>query len=363
MTIYFVITFFVLICAYFAQNNLIKTHVLNSEKIEFRNSNSTVFFLFLIIFILTFISGFRYYVGADFYAYDKMFYRNNDIYFKPDYFDLKSEPAFILLCRICGAIYNNSLSMFIVTSVITIVPFMISTYKENKDFVFVTAMYIFSGCWHGSFNGIRQYLAVTIIYLGRHYIIKRKFLKYLLVCFIAFLFHRSAMFAILFYFAYSEKFSVKRLSFIVLITIILSLNYETIFEFIGWLDNEEFILNDYSSRSVNILRILVQCCPAALSIYYVTNNKVDKNKTFYVYIMIINAAIYISMSNSAYLTRLGIYSSAFIPLGLNYVTDKNISIIYYKYLRLTIVVLYFIFWLYGIYNTDSLNNFRFVFNQ
>ena len=69
------------------------------------------------------------------------------------------------------------------------------------------------------------------------------------------------------------------------------------------------------------------------------------------------------MSNSAYLTRLGIYSSAFIPLGLNYITDKNISIRYYKYLRFAIVVLYFIFWIYGIYNTDSLNNFRFVFNQ
>ena len=361
------ITYFITICivlsfAYLAQNSIKITDGATNNISKTKNTGNTIFFLFVVVFTLTFVSGFRYYVGADSEAYTVIFKRNNHIFFKGNY-NITEEPAFVLLCRICGKIYNNYITMFIATSIITIIPFLVSTYRESNDYIFVTALYIFCGCWHGSFNGIRQYIAVTIVYLGRHYIIKHKFLKYLLFCLIAFLFHRSAAFAILFYFVYSEEFSFKRISFIIIITIILSLSYESIYSFIGWLDNEEFVLNDYSMRSVNTLRVLVQCCPAVLAIYLSLNKKIGKNQVFYVYMLLINAAIYIAMSNSAYLTRLGIYTSAFIPLGLNCILDEKISIKYYKVIRFVVTVFYFLFWLYGIYSTGSLNNFRFIFNK
>ncbi len=362
------ITYFITICialsfAYLAQNSIKITDGITTNIGKNKNRSNTIFFLFVVVFTLTFVSGFRYFVGADYGAYTVIFNRNNHVFFNVSSYDITEEPAFALLCRICGKIYNNYVTMFVATSIITIVPFLVSTYRESNDYIFVTALYIFGGCWHGSFNGIRQYIAVTIVYLGRHYIIKHKFLKYLLFCFIAFLFHRSAAFAILFYFVYSEEFSTKRISLIIMVTIILSVSYESIYSFIGWLDNEEFVLNDYSTRSVNTLRVLVQCCPAILAIYLAINKKISKNQIFYVYMLLINAAIYIAMSSSAYLTRLGIYTSAFIPLGLNCILDEKISIKYYKVIRFAVTVFYFLFWLYGIYSSNSLNNFRFIFNK
>lgn len=363
MTTYFIVIFMVLICCYLAEKTLVKTPIAENGSASLQKSSNTKFFLFIAIFTLTFVSGFRYYVGADYGGYKIIYDDSKRVGFAfSDLLNITEENGFKLLCLFCEKIFDSYTTMFVLIAIITIVPFLYSTYKETNDFLFITLIYIFSGCWHGSFNGMRQYIAVTIVYLGRHYITQHKFAKYLLVCFIAFLFHRSAIFAILFYFIYSESFSFKRLFVILVATVALTFSYEPIFSFIGWLDNEEFVMTIYASNSVNILRVVVHCCPAILAIYLALNKLVDKNQVFYVYMLIADAAIHIAMSDSAYLTRLGIYTSAFIPLGLNYIT-QSLSKKHYKVLRYLIIIFYFLFWLYDIYNSSALNNFRFVFGK
>ena len=39
-------------------------------------------------------------------------------------------------------------------------------------------LYIFIGAWHGSFNGMRQYLAAAILFSGHRFIKERKFKEY-----------------------------------------------------------------------------------------------------------------------------------------------------------------------------------------
>lgn len=360
MATYFIVIFIVFICCYLAEKSLIKNKISESGSVCVKKTINTKFFLFLVVATLTFVSGFRYYVGADYGGY--MIIYDDIIKDGLGIFNLTEENGFRLLCLLCEKIYDSYTTMFVVCAIVTIVPFLYSTYKESNDFIFVSFMYIFSGGWHGSFNGMRQFFAATIIYLGRHYIEQRKFSKYFLICFIAFLFHRSSIFALLFYFICSKEFTLKKTFIILSATLILSYSYKPIFDFIGWLDQEEFVITYYASNSVNILRVLVHCCPAIIAIYLTFNKKLDKKHVFYTYMLIADAAIYIAMSGSAYLTRLGIYTSAFIPLGLSYIT-KATPVKYFKVLRYVIIILYFLFWLYDISINIDLNNFQFVFGK
>ncbi|MBE6809956.1 MAG: EpsG family protein [Ruminococcaceae bacterium] len=368
MSTYFIVIILVFFSCLLATKTFQKNYALTSnESVNYTKTTATNFFLFITVAVLTFVAAFRYSVGTDYNSYSFGFinYVNSFSSFK-DIFNITDEPGFALLCRIASIIYNDSISMFVIAAILTIVPFLYSTYKETASFTYITLLYIFCGRWHGCFNGIRQYLAATIIYLGRHYITERKIFKYLFVCFLAFLFHRSAIFCVLLYFVYNEKFSIKRLLIIVAGSIVLALNYDAIFSFVGWLDNKEFIQNDYSTASVNILRVLVQCCPAILAVYSVlkkgTKQEINNKQVFYVYMLIANAAIFIAMSDSAYLTRLGVYTAAFVPLGLEYIT-RDISKKYYNVLRYLIVIFYLMFWLYEISNSSSLNNFQWYFNK
>lgn len=364
MTTYFVVILTVMIFCYLAQKSLVKEKISNSGTVLENKKTDMKIFLFIVIAVLVFVAGFRYYVGTDYGGYILIYQDNakTDFSFK-QLFDITNENGFYLLCKLCDTVFGSYVSMFVVVALLTITPFLISSYKETDDFLFVALMYIFSGCWSGSFNGMRQYLAATIIYLGRHYIQQKKFLKYVLICFVAFLFHRSAIFGLLFYFVYSESFNVKKLSVIVLLSIILALNYETIFNFIGWLKDKEFVLqeNGYTTRSVNFLRVLVQCCPAVLTLYLAVNKRIKKEQAFYAYMTVVNATVYLAMSNSAYLSRLGIFTGCFLPIALNSIT-KSISKRYYKVFRYLIVLFYFLFWIYEIYLKYDLKNFRFVFN-
>ncbi len=358
MTTYYVMICLVFFCCFLAQKFCIKSQC--DEKFIYTKTPSANVSLFIACSILVVVASMRYHVGTDYNAYYNLYfsYKVNEF----GNFDILGEPLMPLIGKIASFIYDSPYTMFLFVSIIVIGPALYSIYKETDDFVFVTLLYIFTGCWHSSFNGMRQCLAVTIVFLGRRYITDRKFWKYLLVCFIAFLAHRSALFCVSFYFIYTEKFTTKRLLIITAITLVLSRNYESIFDFIGWMNDSEFVMTDYAAKSVNVLRTLVGCCPSFVGIYYAYTRKLDKQQFFYIYMMVINAAIRIATADSAYLYRLGMFPAIFLPLGLTSISNATAAK-YKKTFRYIIIIFYFLFWIYEMTNSRTLSNFEWIFGK
>ena len=187
------------------------------------------------------------------------------------------------------------------------------------------------------------------------------FLKFLFVCGVAFLAHKSALFFVLVYFIYAEKITPIRMITISVIAMVISRNYEIIFSIIGWLNDSNASNIEYVNRSVNILRTLAGCAPAVLGIYYGFTRKLDKEQIFYVYILVANAAVKIATSDSAYLARLSLYTSAFVPLGLSSIL-KATEFRYRKIFKIGITVLYFALWFYEVINTKTLREFEWIFS-
>ncbi len=358
MLTYFIVLLFTVFFCLLANQS--RTGITNNGNVFHRKTFSTKVFLILTVVILSLTAGLRYHVGTDYSNYIMLYETQYSSMSWNDFLNF-DEPIVPFLGKISYMYFDSYYPMFLITSIITVSLALYGTYKETDDFLFVTLIYVFAGCWHGSFNGIRQYLAVSIVYLGRKYILERKFLKFILVCAIAFLAHKSALCFVLVYFVYSKKFTFVKMSIIIAATVLLSMNYETIFEFVGWISEKEFVHTDYSERSVNIFRILVGCVPALLGIYYAVTKKLDKEQIFNVYMLIANATVRIATSNSAYLARLGAYTGILVPLGLSSILqacDKK----YYKILKFVTVVMYMLYWLYEINISSTLREFEWVFS-
>lgn len=360
MISYIIVLLLVSLFAWLAERSR-TPRILENGDVEYQKTIYTACFFAVSALLLTCMAGFRYRVGTDY----KSYYAFYDIYknfsFKED-FDILEEPLIVLISKVASIIYDSPYTMFFLTSVVTVGFALYSIYGETEDFAFVILLYVFVGCWHSSFNGMRQCLAVAIVFLGRRYITDRKLLKYLLVCFVAFLAHRSAMVCVLFYFIYSKRFSVRRLIVVLIATLIISFNYETAFGFIGWLNNSEFIANEYTATSVSALRTLVAICPAVVGVYYAITRKLDKQQIFYVYMMVINAAIRIATSDSAYLYRLGMFPAIFLPLGLSAIT-RSCDPKYRKIFRIGIVSFFLLYWLYEITSSVTLFEFEWIFGR
>ena len=358
------LTYFIVICIALCFSYLaIQNHNACLDEgyiLPFQRTRDTKIYLLIIISALTVTAGCRYHVGTD---YGNYIYLYNTQYSQMTLIEVFSceEPILPIIGKLSHICFDSYYPMFFVASVITVGLMLYSTYKETTDFIFVTLLYIFAGGWIGTFNGVRQYIAVAIVFLGRRYIMERKFLKFLLVCGVAFLAHRSALFFVLVYFVYSEKFTTVRLLMVTIITVIISRSYEVIFDLIGWMDDKEFIVSEYAAKSVNIFRILAGCAPAILAIYYAFTKKLNKEQVFYSYMLISNAAVKIVTADSAYLARLGLYTGVFIPLGLSSILGV-IDEKHQKIFKIIIIVLYFVFWLYEVSITKTLREFEWIFS-
>lgn len=358
MGVYFITVSIVLIFTYVAQHSL-EYHDF-PDGYELRRSRLTNFCLLVTTVTLISIAGFRYHVGSDYKSYAELYYQ----YIKTPVRDLftLNEPVFPVVGFLCGKVASTSALFFLIMSIFTVGTILVSTYLESPDFLFVTLMFIFTGCWHGTFNGMRQYLAIAIIYAGRDYIFDRKFLNYCIVCFGAFLCHKSALVAIALYFIYSDEIKVSRIVEVVFGSVLILFSYGTVFRVIGWMNQEEFLVTDYATASVSFFRVAVGVVPGILATYYAFKKDLDEEQRFYFYLLLANAAVKLATGQSAYLARFAMYTGIFVPLGLNSIT-KATDEKYYTFFRRLIIFLYFVYWLYDVFNSSTLSHYEFIFGR
>lgn len=323
-------------------------------------SKATSALLIAAVLPLVFTAGFRYEIGTDFNAY----YKADQIFGGHVWEKIKTlhEPGISILVEIVNLFTKDGAAYILVFSFLTIFPTTYVLLRRSDNYTVILLLYVFTGCWHGSFNGVRQYLAATVIMLGHRYILDKKFVKYAITVFIAYCFHSSAIFMIALYFVMRGKINFRNITLLAIGTLIVSANYDTLFSLIGTIKDKEIVMDTYATASVNILRVLANCAPAILAVALYVNKDPDPEQTFYINGLIVNAAAMVAASNSTYLARIGIYTSLFIPAGLPKIIrlkDKKLE----KTLWVIIIGLFAFFWYYEVSTYPSLSPFKWVWER
>jgi hypothetical protein len=240
-----------------------------------RSKKNKYFFVILSFLPLFLVSGLRKFVGTDYmhYLYNKTpaILSGNGT----------EEFGYQLLTLFCMNVLGNYQWIIVFLSFVTCACFFKSFYRYSNDMVISICVFVATGCYYFSLNGMRQSLAIAIFFFAIKYIETKNFKFYLLNIFFACCFHISAIVYIPLYFLLNHKISYKTIIsvsfFLYIIWPPIAYNiYKIILgDYIGYFDwgsisgfNWRFLLPlllilflDYSKKTYNQIRKLPSNAP------------------------------------------------------------------------------------------------------
>lgn len=203
------------------------------------------------------LSGFAYNVGSDIpdymYEYDR--FSTYSIRSFKDIIDFEEDrqPGWVLLNYICHAITPNFVLLKLVISVFCNVVIFRFIRKHSKAIFISILFYGIVLYLHINFNSIRQAIALGFFLIGVDYLIEKKWIKYYLSVFLAFLFHSSAVILVaipFLLFIPINKKTVTVLSLLLVISVFVLLRIDTqgiMYQFV--LENLDYMPDDYMEKA------------------------------------------------------------------------------------------------------------------
>lgn len=310
---------------------------------------------------LILVAGLRYKVGTDYPVY----MLNYSGYKSASIADLRYAGIY-LIAKLSSILYDDYSTWFFLMSLFTIGGAMYAMYKYSSIVPLSVLLYLFLGCWHNSFNVVKQCAAVTVLILGQGFLYEKKFVGWSIVCVLAASFHISALLMIPVYFLVIRDIDWKQILLMLSVTVFVSVSYDKLMGLMAGLKNMDTVDASVSvtTRNVNILRVLVSFAPVLLMcFFYQGRDKADVRFTVLANMSMLNAFLYLANRKSVYLTRFCLYTDVFnvffIPYmisGSKYKTNKEI-------ITTVCCVLYMAFWLYDLSKGSTTATFHWIFER
>lgn len=360
MSVYIGTMILVMLLGYMAETNREVVFNTLDKKVYIKNGKKYNFFVLWTAMCLILVAGLRWQVGTDYNSYARGY--ENTLLTVWESIKTLDEPGYKVLAWLSSFVYHDYASMFFVLAIFTVGLNVKTISKYSNDFLFGILLYMFIGAWHGSFNAVRQYAAAAILFCGHRYIYERKFWKYMLVVFGAFLFHRTALIMIPVYFLGRTKVNIKVTAVIVGTMLFFSYSLDYMFQIMSYYKGTDQTEYAYMTTEVNALRILVAFAPLLIIAILPKGFRKNTENAFYINMLIINATLMFATSSSAYLARVGIYTDIYatiaIPRLKNGFTEQS-----RKIFTAIVLLFYCMFWLYEIYARNNLSDFNWIFNR
>ena len=204
-------------------------------------------------------------------------------------------------------------------------------------------------------------MATGIFFINYDNIRKQRLAKFIILTFIAFLFHSSVITLLPLYFVFAPNLPKKmQIIWLLCTATMLFMSFSTMMAYTERVLSKELGENvTYFNARVNILRVLVFMTPCL----FVINKRRLMEFSFppFVVFILFNAIMAAATCRSAYLMRVCIYTNIFLCLALPdalhklQLPRKNTEI-----LLILMLVFYFLFWSYGILKSAGLYPYRFV---
>lgn len=366
MTIYFVVLILCIVLAYAAEKNDCEhDNRLSANRVDHSHTTRNLFILLSIMLIV--VTGFRYDVGGDYWSY----YRAGERYSDELLNSLKSlsEPGIKLIYSIVRIFTTEKIVPIFVVAAITLSLMLRTIYRYTDKLMMAVLLFLFLGCWHESFNAVRQCMAAAIVFSGYGFLKDKKLFKYIIVIFIAFLFHRSAVLMILPYFIVHIKVSPKNILLIIIGVVVALYGFDRIIAITGFVLQEDTVLSsEYALRQVNPFRVAVAIVPAIYFIFITSGQERDETQEYFLNLLIVHAAVVTVTSPSAMLGRYGIYTAPFCVLAIPELNKLESAKFKFKsgYLfsgGFLICVFFFAYWVYSISKDPTINNYIWYFNH
>lgn len=226
--------------------------------------------------------------------------------------------------------------LIMITALVACIPIVYVIYKYSCPYELGIALYVLTGYYSFSMNGIRQYAAAGILILGTKYLLSEKridFFKFLIFVFGAWLFHSSAIIMILVYFVVRRKaWTPLTLVFLlgtVFVTLIFNQILPTFLDILEDTSYSRYAANGWftegTEQGSNIIRVFVLMVPLTLAFlereYF--RMRYGRRWDILVNLAIINLAFYILSLYNWIFARFAIYTSIYVVIMMTYVIARG----------------------------------------
>lgn len=264
-------------------------------------------------------------------------------------FNLRYEKGFIILCKALSYINSNHQILIIASSIIIFFMMGMFIYKNSKDVVFSSILYITLNTYAMHMNVMRQAIAIAIFILGYELFFKKnKFIKYSITVILASLFHQTAIIMLVLILIKDRKYTEKTYlvtNIIAVLSLVLAptiwMIATSLFPTYAGYAKTEYINSSYLAGTISAI---IAWLVLTMGIFFERKNK-EKGSTynFLAYIMSILFIIDVLVIKINLFVRLatyfGIFTCVWLPSTLQNIQDKNEKVLM-KYIVLVCFILY-----------------------
>lgn len=168
-------------------------------------------------------------VGADTWNYLSKFQNARCSTWTEHVFSRTSEQGYALLTKLISTITGSEQVFLAVIALITVYPIAKLYMEESESPVLTISMYLILPMFQMAFSGVRQAMAIAFVPAAYCCIQERKWVRFLLVVWIASLFHQSAWVMLVLYPVYHARISRKSLIWVIPVLAVLVLFRTQIF--------------------------------------------------------------------------------------------------------------------------------------
>lgn len=299
------------------------------------------FMVFLVAISLILVSGLRTNIG------DTFFYMHS--YAQDDFswaaVKARKDVGFGIFQMFLKIFSNDPQILVFTTAFITNALIVFTLYKYARMFELSLYVYIASGQYLVSMNGIRQFLAAAIIFAATKYIFEGNWKRYFLVVLFAMTIHQSAFILIPIYFLVRGK-AWSKTTFILLslsILIVIGFNQFTGALFSAIEDTQYSNYQNFSEGGANILRVAVDAVPLILAYFGRERlRELFPQSDYIVNLSILGLVFMVIATQNWIFARFSIYFGLYQLILISWVVklfvDTNQRLVYYA-----ILVFYFIY--------------------
>ena len=177
----------------------------------------------LVVTLWTLLLGSQYFVGTDYQNYLTIFSNENSLEY---YKNVKQEYGFYYFVKAFTYLGFKGQDFFYLFYFLTSIVFFkfVSAISRKDVIIYIFLFVTVSSLFHYQMNGLRQCTAVFFVSLGLVEFYRKKYLSFALIFVIAALIHKSAVLILPLFWIFNRiKFSWKQLSYLVLISSLISL--------------------------------------------------------------------------------------------------------------------------------------------
>lgn len=215
------------------------------------------------------IAGLRNNIGDTFFYIHS--YKVNDFTWE----NVKAEKdiGFGILQMILKAYTEDPQLLILLTALLTNVLIVYVLYKYSRLFEISIYLYITSGLYIVSMNGIRQFLASAIVFAATKYLFEGSWQKYFLVVAFASTLHESALILIPIYFIVRRKAWTSSTYVLLFMAVMLILGYNVLSNvlFAALADTQYSGYKEFQEGGANIIRVAIAAVPLIFA--YLGRNK------------------------------------------------------------------------------------------